>query len=239
MSNNPQQIRADIERQRRDLSRNIDNLGEQVRPGNVARRQTRKVTGRFSDLRDRIFGTDEADDYYRYGTYGYEGDYGVRPERGDNQNDEQGRVQQGVEQGKQALAEYGDQGRAALHQAGEAVRNSPEMARRGTRGNPLAAGLIAFGVGLLAGSVLPTSQQEQRLAGELKDRAEPLVDGAKEEARRMGENLRPAAEDAAAQLKSTATEAVGNVRNEGESAAQDVKGSAQDAQSNVRDQAQS
>ena len=44
-------------------------------------------------------------------------------------------------------------------------------ARRQTQGNPLAAGLIAFGVGWLVSSLLPDSQKERELAHQLKDRA--------------------------------------------------------------------
>lgn len=60
MSNDPDQIRAEIERTRRNLSSNVDALTEQVKPGNVARRQGQKVAGAVSGLKDRVMGV--ADD---------------------------------------------------------------------------------------------------------------------------------------------------------------------------------
>ena len=44
-SNDPDEIRRQIDETRADLSANVDALGESVRPGNVARRQVDKVKG--------------------------------------------------------------------------------------------------------------------------------------------------------------------------------------------------
>jgi len=60
MSNDPDQIRAEIEQTRSDLSHNVNALGEAVNPGNVARRQVGKVGSAASGLKDRVMGT--ADD---------------------------------------------------------------------------------------------------------------------------------------------------------------------------------
>lgn len=57
MSNNPEQIRQDIEMTRGRLSDDVNVLTETVRPGNVARRQANKVTGRASALKDHIMGS--------------------------------------------------------------------------------------------------------------------------------------------------------------------------------------
>ena len=58
-SNDPDEIRRQIDETRADLSANVDALGESVRPGNVARRQVDKVKGGVTDLKDRVMG--EAD----------------------------------------------------------------------------------------------------------------------------------------------------------------------------------
>ena len=42
-TSDPEEIRADIERTRTELSRDVDALGEKVKPGNVARRQVDRV----------------------------------------------------------------------------------------------------------------------------------------------------------------------------------------------------
>lgn len=53
MSNDPDQIRQDIERTQGNLSYNVDQLTETVRPGNVARRQADKVAGAATGLKDK------------------------------------------------------------------------------------------------------------------------------------------------------------------------------------------
>ena len=59
--NDPDAIRAEIDSTRRDLSRNIETLNEQVRPGTIARRQGRKVSdsvsGAFNDVKEKVMGT--------------------------------------------------------------------------------------------------------------------------------------------------------------------------------------
>lgn len=60
MSNNPDQIRAEIEQTRGHLSQDVNALGEAVSPGNVARRQVGKVSSAAAGLKDRVMGT--ADD---------------------------------------------------------------------------------------------------------------------------------------------------------------------------------
>ena len=44
------------------------------------------------------------------------------------------------------------------------VSDTPDLVRSRAQGNPLAAGLIAFGAGLLVSSMLPASEREQRAA---------------------------------------------------------------------------
>lgn len=213
MSQDPDKIRADIEATRADLSRNVDALGQSVKPGNVARRQGQKVTGAMHGLKERVMGSDDpADglDYYdeRYG-------YGTHEEPGRG-------------------AELRDQASEQLHRAQSAVAGAPAATRRKTQGNPIAAGLIAFGAGWLLGSLLPSSEREQEAAVALKDRAQPLVDEAKHVAQEAGEHLRGPAEDAVASVKATATDAVENVKGQGQAVAADVQSSAKDSAANVK-----
>ena len=56
-SSNPDEIRADIERTRAELSRNVDTLGDTVNPKNIATRQVDRVKDRARDLRDSIMGS--------------------------------------------------------------------------------------------------------------------------------------------------------------------------------------
>ena len=60
------------------------------------------------------------------------------------------------------------------------IRRCPQKVASGTRGNPIAVGLIAFGVGWLAASLIPASKVEQRAAEQAKDAAAPLLDEVKD-----------------------------------------------------------
>jgi gas vesicle protein len=95
-----------------------------------------------------------------------------------------------------------------------------------TAGNPLAAGLIAFGAGLLMATAFPTTETEQHLIQE----AQPQIDRAREELRDAGQQLsgdvRDEAKRAVDETKSTGKEAMSNVVDEAKSSAQTVKESA-------------
>jgi len=53
----PDEIRADIEQTRAELSSDVDALGDKVSPGQVAHRQAEKVRSAASGLKDRVIGT--------------------------------------------------------------------------------------------------------------------------------------------------------------------------------------
>lgn len=105
MTNDPDQMRANIEATRGDLSRNVDALTESVRPGNVARRQKDKVNSAVSGAKDAVMG-------------------------------HAGSVQ--------------STGSDALQATGDAISSAPNKVQQSAQGNPLAAGLIAVGVGWVA-----------------------------------------------------------------------------------------
>lgn len=60
MTNNPDEIRREIENTRGRLSSDVNALTETVSPSNVARRQADKVAGVATSVKDRVMGT--ADD---------------------------------------------------------------------------------------------------------------------------------------------------------------------------------
>ena len=74
------------------------------------------------------------------------------------------------------------------------------LAAVSTESDPLAAGLIAFGVGWLVSSLLPATQREQQLAQQaesaVRDNRDTLLAPAKQAAQEIGEQLRPAAQEA-------------------------------------------
>jgi hypothetical protein len=123
---------------------------------------------------------------------------------------------------------------SALGDAGSAISDAPHQAAVKTQGNPLAAGLIAFGAGLLVSSLIPPSQKEREAADALKTAAEPVTTQLTEAAKDVAQGLKEPAQEAMENVKATATDAADHVKGEGQAAVSDVKGSATDAKDHVQ-----
>jgi hypothetical protein len=195
------------------LSDDVDDLAESVKPKSVAQRQVDKVKDAAGSLKDRVMGSDEDD--YSGSTVGDKA-YAA----------------------KDAVADKAYAARDTMSEkasdAADAVRGAPTTLKRKAQGNPLAAGVIAFGLGMLVSSLIPSSERERQAVSQLQENLEPVKEKATEVARDMGEGLKPAAQVAAESVKTTAQEGVESVKQEGQSAAQDVKGQAQDSKETVR-----
>jgi len=133
-------------------------------------------------------------------------------------------------------------GQAAKDKAGSAVSSvkdktdalgsklsdaaSTDALRGQTQGNPIAAGLIAFGVGWLLSSLVPASQAEQTAASKVEATAgDPL----KQSAQEVAGNLQQPLQESAEAVKSAATDAAAKTTDHARSAASDVSGKARDA----------
>lgn len=104
----------------------------------------------------------------------------------------------------------------------DAGREAPQMARRQAQGSPLAAGLIAFGIGALVSSLLPPSQAEQAMAARAQDKASDLAEPVKEKAQQVAGQLQESAQGSLQEVKQTATDAVTETADQAKSRAQDV-----------------
>jgi hypothetical protein len=214
-SNDPDDIRADIERTRATLSNDVDDLAESVKPQSVARRQVDKVKDAVGNVKDRVMGSD--DEGYSSSTVG------------DKASAAKDVVADKAYAAKDTVSDK-------AYQAGEAVRETPTTVKRKTQGNPLAAGVIAFGLGMLVSSLIPSSEKERQAVSQLQENLEPVKQKATEVARDMGESLRPAAQEAAESVKGTAQESVESLKQEGQSAAQDVKDQTKGSKETVQQQ---
>lgn len=127
-----------------------------------------------------------------------------------------------------AMGDATDKASSMASSIGDTATSAPSIARQKTRGNPLAAGMIAFGVGWLASSLLPATEKEQEAASAVKDKAsehsDTLTAPIKEAAGNAKENLRAPAQDALQSVKGTATEATATVKDEAAAAKDDVTG---------------
>lgn len=196
MSENPEAIRADIEQTRRRLGYDVDAVADKVTPSHIAHRQTEKIKGAMTNVKDRVMGAAE-----------------------DTADSARG-----------ALSDA----RGTLSDAGDAVGHAQQRVTQRAKGNPLAAGLIAFGAGLLVSSLIPPSQKEQELAQTLKEKAEPVTQQLSSAASEAASHLKQPAQEALQSVKDTATEATENVKQEAQAQGSNVQDRAQEAQQNLQ-----
>lgn len=121
----------------------------------------------------------------------------------------------------------------------DAVRSAPDAVQSRTQGSPLAAGLIAFGAGLLVSAMFPPTEAEQQAASRLQEAAQPLADEVSSAAQDVAGSLQDSAQDAVQSVKETAGDAASTVADEGKSAAQDTRAQARHAADTVTDEVQS
>lgn len=208
--NDPEALRAEIARTRAELSDNVDALTDTANPKNIANRQVNKVKGAARGVREHLMGA--PDDPYDAGALG------------DRTDAVKGTVE-----------ELQDRASGVV----DSVSDAPAQVRSRARGNPLAAGLIAFGIGYLISSAIPSSEKEQEAASRLQEKAAPLTDKVRDAATDAVDQLRQPAQEAAASVKDAATDAVANVKEEGTAAKADVESQVQGAKETVKDSASS
>ena len=118
----------------------------------------------------------------------------------------------------------------AASSASDGATSAPTAVAERAQGNPLAAGLIAFGVGLLTSSLLPSTEPERQLATAVKDNvAEPVKDFASDQAQQAKEALQPEAQEALSELKDSAVDAAQKTAESAKSAGGDLADQARDA----------
>ena len=125
-------------------------------------------------------------------------------------------------------------GRDAAVAVGDTVSDAPSAVARRAQGSPIAAGVIAFGVGMLVSSMLPASRAEQQAAQVVKDTAEPLVNEFTDTAKQVAEHLKDPAQQALEEVKTTAADAADTVQDQATAAAGDVKDQAMESKDAVQ-----
>jgi ElaB/YqjD/DUF883 family membrane-anchored ribosome-binding protein len=113
------------------------------------------------------------------------------------------------------------------------AREAPQWVAQETRGNPLVAGMVAFGVGLLLGSIAPPTEVERHAVDAMSDQIEPVRQKAMEAAgsvreevtdatREASQHVKEQAQDAAQEVQSTAQHSVSQVKEQSQAAAHEV-----------------
>lgn len=242
MSTDPDQIRQDIERTQGEIGDDVDALTDR------ASVMTDRLTDRASSMADRASAM--ADKYnprkavnrrvnrIREAFFGARDKVmGTATSAGHATTAKAGEMR---DRASHTASDVGHKASQTASDVGHAVGSVPQKAREQAQGSPLAAGLIAFGAGILVSSLLPASDAERRMAGRVKDTAmqhsDQLKQGFTGATQQMREGLREPARHAAESVKSAAGQAASNVRDESQWAAKDVKDKAQQAGQNVKSQ---
>jgi uncharacterized protein DUF3618 len=227
-SEDPEQIRREIERTQANLGQDVDALTEKVTPGKIVERRVDRARDAATRLKDKVMGSNPVQASSHAAS-------GVRSTASDAADRVSSTALAAASTVQDAASTAAGTVQDGASRAVGAAQEAPQAIRRQTRGNPLAAGLIAFGTGWLISSLLPASRREQDLADQAKQVAqEKVAPVAQQVASDVKENLREPAQQAVESVKSTAQDAQQTVTEEGRSAAQDVQGRAQDAAGTVR-----
>lgn len=121
-----------------------------------------------------------------------------------------------------------------LSSAGQSVNDTASDAvhtiEQKAQGNPLAAGLVAFGAGMVLGGLLPATKPEaqatQKAMDVAREQGQPVIDQAKAAGQDMAQQLKESATDAAQEVKASAQDSAQHVADEAKASGQHVKDAA-------------
>jgi len=199
MAEEPDRLRQDIENTRASLTRDVDLLAEKTSPAKVAQR-------RWNAVKEKVMGST---DHARHAV-------------ADN-------TSSAVSTMQDKASHLGDVAGEKAHDAADAVRSAPQAVATQTQGNPLAAGIIAFGVGMLAATLIPVTDAERRAGQQLKENSGELTDKVKDIATDLKDDLSGTVEHAVDQVKGTAQDAAQTTKDQARTSAYDVKDQTQHA----------
>lgn len=207
-----EQLRAEAAARRQSIATDLELMGDRVSPSRIAERRKARMRERMHGVRNTVFGSSERPSRAQ-AAYGYPQTYGETSPRtsGEMYSPSSGQLPSSGGDGSPSLGDKAGNAVSTLKDA------APDSLGAATEGSPLAAGLVGFGIGMLAATLLPSSPDEQRAASKLQS----------------------SLDDAGRALGQTGKEAVENVKPEVQQAVEDVKGSAQDSVETVKSQAQS
>ncbi|OJF09899.1 DUF3618 domain-containing protein [Couchioplanes caeruleus] len=211
MAEEPDRLRQEIEQTRASLTRDVDLLTEKTSPRQVARR-------RWTAVKEKVMGTSEHGAHAAAGMV-----QDTRAQLGDK-----------ASQLGDKASELGDRASEKAHDVAGAVKGAPQAVTRQTQGNPLAAGIIAFGVGMLAATLIPVTEAEKQAGEQLREHGGELTDRVKEAATELKDDVTGTVQQAAGQLKETARDAAETTREQARSSAQDAKDQSKQAVADAR-----
>ena len=187
----------------------VEAVNDRVNPSRIVRRRTARLRGGVRNVRESVMGTVEE----------------VEPSRATES------VRSGAQQASRRVS------RAAGSLADDA-RAAPDVVRGKTQGNPLLAGLVAFGGGLVLASALRPSEKEREAAQRIVEGLEPLKEQAVSAGRSVAGELQQSAQVRAERLKEQASSRARRVKSEAQGSAEEVRDRAGGATKRVQKRAQ-
>ncbi|MFD9359552.1 DUF3618 domain-containing protein [Streptomyces sp. NPDC060031] len=196
MGTTPDELTNDVEYRRAHLARNVNILADRMTPSKVAQRKVDSMRHRVSGVKERVMGT------------AHDAAHGTS-----------GSLHQATDSLTDTAKEVGGNVQESFQQA-------PAQIKRQTQGSPLAAGLMAFGAGMLAAALLPTTEAEERAGQQLREHSDELLEPVKQTAlhaaQEVREELKEPVANAVGSVKDTAQEAVSTTTEHAQNAGQET-----------------
>ncbi|GAA3019398.1 DUF3618 domain-containing protein [Streptomyces fulvorobeus] len=216
MGAQPDELKTEAEYTRAHLAHNVDRLADKVTPSKVARRKADAAQHRLTGLKERVMGA-----------------------ANDTRDSTSGHLHGIAESTSETAGQAGATVRQTAEQVGASVRATPGQVAQRTQGSPLAAGVIAFGAGMLAAALFPATKAEERLGSRIGEHSDELLQPLKQSAQDIKEEMRQPAAEAAESLKEAARDAVDataqQARESGQDAAAGLRQTGQEAAQEARD----
>jgi uncharacterized protein YjbJ (UPF0337 family) len=197
MGQSTEELNVEIEQTRQSMTANVDALQDRVSPSAIVERRKQAARGRMLGVRDKVMGSAQS---ARSSASG-----GVSSTVGSTKDSASGAVD------------------SVRGTASDAVSGAQDK----VQGAPLAAGLVAFGAGMIVAALIPASEKEAVAAGHVVDAAkehgQPVVDQARSMAQDVAQDVKETATQAAHEVKDTATDSAQRVKSEGQSGVDEVR----------------
>jgi hypothetical protein len=127
-----------------------------------------------------------------------------------------------LEQVQQVAARVGETAGGLSDTTAAGLTGASTRLQQTAEGNPLAAGVVAFGLGLLAATVFPPSATERQAASSIGGQLAPVTEHLQQAAQDVTGAVRESAQEAAQQVQETASDATQSLAQQSKSAATEV-----------------
>ncbi len=233
ISGEPEQIRRDIERTQTSISAGVNAFADKVSPSRIVKNRLGRFRDSLGRTKDNVLGTIMGSDPGGSTHQAFAHLTDTASNVGDTASSAASNI---ADTASGAASSALDTASSAIDTASSAIdaaKQAPDIARDQARGNPIAAGVVPFGVGWLVSSLVPAGNREKQLRGELADQAadltQPAVDAARQAAGEFRQGMAEPAGQAVDAVKATAADAGQSVGDRARSSAAEVGDQARDS----------